>query len=288
MTAATKTAAALKVANMTDGMVLIPSGTFNMGSDAGGDFEAPAHAVDLDEVWIDEALVTNREYLAFVEATDHRTTAELNGKAWGYRDGKYGEIEKLNWREYATDDRADHPVVLVSWFDAVAYAGWAGKRLPTEAEWEKAARGGLENALYPWGDEEADATRTGFARGPGDVPPTSAVRSFPANGYGLFDMVGNVWQWCSDYYGPAYYTNAPANNPKGPWKGSLRARRGGSWNVVQSFRLRCANRGTVDPHTTVPNMGFRCAKDAAEYDVIDTTDRGSPGADSTSIRGFRK
>ncbi len=242
------------------GMVLIPAGEFVMGSDSGGEFESPVHSIYLDAYWIDESLVTNKEFSLFVAATGYVTDAEKAGKALGYQDGKFSEIEALNWKSYAVSSRDNHPVVLVSWNDAKQYAQWAGKRLLTEAEWEKAARGSKKGLLYPWGDQQPDASLSGAGQSPAEFPPTSQVKSFPANQYGLFDMVGNVWQWCADWYGEDYYQQTSAKNPAGPLEGEHKIRRGGSWNVIQNFRLRCANRGAAAPEMAVPNMGFRCAK----------------------------
>ena len=240
------------------GMVIIPAGTFLMGSEGWGEFEKPIHEVYLDDFWMDETPVTNRQFAEFVRKTGYQTEAERVGAAWGYRDGQYSLIPGLCWRSYALPDREEHPVVLVSWNDALAYANWAGKRLPTEAEWEKAARGGLVGTLYPWGDQSPDGTQSNFAKTPSEIPPTTPVKNFPPNGYGLYDMVGNVWQWCADWYGQNYYAESPNKNPQGPKAGLHRVRRGGSWNVIQAFRLRCANRGAMEPSAATPNIGFRC------------------------------
>ncbi len=242
------------------GMVLIPAGVFLMGSEDGGEFEQPVHEVYLDDYWIDETPVTNEQFAAFVEDTGYVTEAERQGAAWGYKDGKFSKIPGLCWQTYAIPGREDHPVVLVTWNDAKAFAEWAGKRLPTEAEWEKAARGGLVGKLYPWGDEEPDGSQSNFAKPPAEIPPTTPVKQFPPNGYGLYDMVGNVWQLCQDWYGALYYAESPYKNPTGPQTGEYRVRRGGAWNVIQPFRLRCANRGAIAPNYPVPNVGFRCAK----------------------------
>ena len=240
------------------GMVLVPAGPFEMGSATGGEFERPVHTVTLENFWIDQSPVTNAEFATFVDSTGWITSAERAGSAWGYRDGHFAEVAGLCWRAYATQERQDHPVILVSWEDAASFAAWAGKRLPTEAEWEKAARGGIEGTLYPWGSEEPTPSDAIFARAPADFPPTSPKRNHIPNGYGLYDMVGNVWQWCSDWYSGDYYEQSPRHNPTGPTSGTLRVRRGASWNIIQTFRLRCANRGAVRPDTAVPNTGFRC------------------------------
>jgi len=240
-------------------MVLIPAGPFLMGCEGWGQSESPVHEVHLDNFWMDETPVTNRHFASFVQRTEYRTEAERAGTAWGFHAGKYDSIPGLNWRGYAQQGREDHPVVLVTWSDASAYCEWAGKRLPTEAQWEKAARGGLLGKLYPWGDDSPDGSQCNFASSPSDIPPTSAVKKFGPNGYGVYDMVGNVWQWCADWYGNKYYANCPRTNPPGPTDGVTRVRRGGSWNVIQTFRLRCANRGAMTPSACAPNVGFRCA-----------------------------
>jgi formylglycine-generating enzyme required for sulfatase activity len=244
------------------GMVRIPAGTFLMGSEEGGEFERPVHSVFLNDYWIEKTLVTNQQFAQFVEDTRYVTGAEQAGSAWGYQGGRFAEIVGLCWRNYAQPGREDHPVVLVSWNDAVPYAKWAGRRLPTEAEWEKAARGRVDGTMYPWGNQLPDQSHCSFGRVQSDLPPTAPVREFPPNGYGLYGMVGNVWQSCFDWYGENYYWRSPSHNPTGPENGEFRVRRGGAWNVIQHFRLRCANRGAVVPSTVVPNLGFRCALSA--------------------------
>jgi sulfatase modifying factor 1 len=241
------------------GMVLVPEGPFQMGSEGWGQFECPVHEVHLDGFWIDETPVTNAQFSEFVRHTGFRTEAEKAGLAWGFAAGKYGSVPGLSWRSYSLPGREDHPVVVVTWNDASAYARWAGKRLPTEAEWEKAARGGSTGNLYPWGNELLDGCQCNFGKNPADVPPTTAVKEHRPNRFGIYDLVGNVWQWCADWYSEGYYVSSPRTNPTGPCGGVTRVRRGGSWNVIQSFRLRCANRGAMDPSSAVPNVGFRCA-----------------------------
>jgi len=240
-------------------MIRIPSGSFAMGSENWGESENPIHEVLLEEYWIDQYPVTNLLFAQFTRDTGYSTEAERLGASWGYQNGSYELIRGLSWRTYATQDRSKHPVVLVSWNDAKMFAEWCGKRLPSEAEWEKAARGGVENRLYPWGDVEPNGSQSNFARTGTEIPPTTVVNQFPPNGYGLYDMVGNVWQWCSDWFGDEYYSKSPIRDPQGPPQGSYRVRRGGAWNVIQSFRLRCANRGALAPVAVAPNVGFRCA-----------------------------
>lgn len=242
------------------GMVRISSGPFWMGSDDGGEFEGPRRLVELDAFLIDVVPVTNRQFHEFTEATQYVTDAERMGAAWGFGDGAFSAIAGMNWRSHALCDREDHPAVLVSWNDATAYARWAGKRLPTEAEWEKAASGGSELGMYPWGVQEPDGTQCNWARAPQGVPPTTAVRTFPPNAYGLYDMVGNVWQWCADWFTPTSHAALPHVEPTGSEHQEHKVRRGGAWNVIQSFRLRCANRGAMNPSAMAPNVGFRCVK----------------------------
>ena len=241
-----------------NGMMRIPFGTFTMGATDGGEFERPRHEVSVDTYWIDETLVTNAAFAAFVKATHHKTDAEKVGAAWGYKEGKFQQLAGMNWRTFATNDRQFHPVVLVSWHDAKAYADWAGKRLLTEAEYEKAARGGLNNKLYPWGDDEATPERAQIMQTPSFIPPTASVKHFAPNPYGLYDMCGNVWSWCADWFGE--YTEGVAANPQGAENGTTKVRRGASWNIIQTFRLRNANRGAFVPEHFATNVGFRCAK----------------------------
>lgn len=197
------------------GMALIPSGTFLMGSNDGESDEKPVHHVFVDAFYLDKYEVTVAQYQQFLNANPQRTSPE-------------------NWGEQLRNP--NHPVVYVSWEDANAYARWAGKRLPTEAEWEYAARGGNTGLggkpihKYPWGNDPSQdqANYTGTA-GRDQWSGTSPVGSFPPNGYGLYDMAGNVWEWCADWYDENYYKGSPERNPKGPSQGNLRVLRGGSW-----------------------------------------------------------
>jgi formylglycine-generating enzyme required for sulfatase activity len=242
-------------------MILIPAGPFVMGANGQGDFEGPAREVTLRAFRMDATPVTNAQFHRFINATGYRTRAEVAGSAWGHVGDDFRPVEGLNWHAATLPDRGDHPVTYIAWADALAFANWAGKRLPTEAEWEKAARGGRPGALYPWGDSTPDGSQSNFAQTPAFIPPTTPVKRFAPNEYGLYDMVGNVWQWCADWYQADYYAGGSRVNPTGPEQGQHRVRRGGSWNVIQTFRLRCANRGAVDPGMTVPNLGFRCVTD---------------------------
>jgi formylglycine-generating enzyme required for sulfatase activity len=284
--------------------------------------EHPAHHVRVDGFWMDETDVTNAQFRRFVEATGYRTTAEVAPTAeeimahappgaappkpedlvagslvftspdhpvplddvrgwWKWTPG-------ADWRHpegpgSSLDGKDDHPVVHVSWFDAAAYAKWAGKRLPTEAEWERAARGGLEGKKYVWGDEpfsdehpqcnnfqghfpDHNTARDGYER-------TSPVKAFPPNGYGLYDMAGNVWQWCADWYLPDAYAlyadGTTAVNPTGPEhsfdpreRPAERVQRGGSFLccVGYCFNYRPSARMGCTPDTGMSHVGFRCVK----------------------------
>ena len=176
-------------------------------------------------------------------------------QATGHRKPKYWSYSRLN--------QPNQPVVGVSWVDAVAYARWAGKRLPTEAEWEKAARGGLSGRKYPWGDT-IDSSKARYGQDWSTGKPTS-VGSYSANGYGLYDMAGNVWEWCSDWYGSDYYSSSPSRNPQGPSSGIYRVLRGGSWYSIPSA-LRAANRNNNNPTNTNNNNGFRCVSRLFHFD----------------------
>ncbi len=151
--------------------------------------------------------------------------------------------------------REDEPVANITWAEADAYCRWRGKRLPTEAEWERACRGGLAAQKYPWGAEDADETRAHYDSVKGPL----RVCSFPKNGYGLCDMAGNVWEWTADRYAQDYYRSGPDENPSGPDEGPYRVMRGGSWADVPKF-LTCAHRSFARPQERSPNIGFRCAR----------------------------
>lgn len=241
------------------GMVLIPAGGFLMGSEDGGEAERPQRRIELPAFWMDRTPVSNGDYALFVAATGYVTEAETRGSGWGLQAGRYGWVEGLSWHSFATHERAEHPVVLVSWNDASAFAAWAGKQLPTEAQWERVARGPSGECTYPWGEREPDSSHCAWNGQAGDAPATRPVGSYPANQFGAADLVGNVWQWCRDVYRPFYDSTRcldAASDP--PPSETLRARRGGAWNVIQSFRLRCANRGAMDASASAPNVGFRC------------------------------
>ena len=219
-------------------MVWVPAGDFLMGSaetDARAmPDEVPQHTVKLDGYWIYQKDVTVAQYKAYCAATDE--AMPIDAPPWGWKD--------------------THPMVNVNWKQAHAYAKWAGAHLPSEAQWEKAARG-TDGRIYPWGNTWDNDKCNNAANGPEKTMP---VGSFPegASPYGCLDMGGNVWQWCEDWYGGDYYNNAPATNPKGPEDGQWRVFRGGGWRNVAASSFRCARRGYFDPGYTTNYLGVRC------------------------------
>jgi len=243
-------------------MVLIPAGEFQMGSNGGDDHEKPVHTVDVDVFYIDKYEVTNAQYRKFVQATGHREP-----KGYGIVDVDGGLELKDDFEPWKDSkfNGDNQPVVCVSWHDAMAYAQWAGKRLPTEAEWEKAARGGLDGEDYPWGSSR-DSSKANHG---GTVGNTTPVGKYPPNGYGLYDMAGNAWEWCLDEYDSSFYAKSPKQNPIAG--GSIsnvifnftnvksnRVLRGGSW-YLNPNNLRVADRNNNLPTLTDFNIGFRCA-----------------------------
>jgi formylglycine-generating enzyme len=276
--------------------VRIAAGTFQMGDpyDEGdpADGETPVHEVRLDTFHIDAAAVTNAEFAAFVDETGHVTDAEelgvsavfhlavaagpgdvlhrldsapwwlaVRGADWRHPEGPRSSVATL----------ANHPVVHVSWYDAVAYCNWSGKRLPTEAEWECAARGGLEAQRYPWGDQLVPAGRWPCNIWQGSFPhrntlddgwlTTAPAKAYRPNGSGLWNVAGNVWEWCGDWFSPDYYASSPSYAPQGPDVGSQRVMRGGSFLCHESYcnRYRVAARSGNTPESASANLGFRCA-----------------------------
>lgn len=248
----------------------IPSGEFTMGSEEGEEDERPAHRVHLDEFCISVYPVTNDQYAAFIRDTKHRLPAvrQLPRIVAPDQEQIFRELATpYVWRAGAPPrDRGLHPVVLVTVEDALAYCEWLARktalpiRLPTEAEWERAARGGTDGLRYPWGDE-IDATRANYLAESESKPhrSTKPVGSFPPNAYNLFDVIGNVWEWVSDWYQADIYTDRLRHNPSGASAGTLRIVRGGAWVVHDPYLLRCSYRHKVPPDTYAYSVGFRVA-----------------------------
>ncbi len=222
-------------------MLYIPAGPFLMGFAGGYPDEGPEHTVDLASYWIDKTEITNVAYGLCVQAGACKPPARKSSNG----------IDDY----FGNPAYADFPVIFVSWTDANAYCAWAGGRLPTEAEWEKAARG-TDGRMYPWGNTPPDATRANFGDNKWDVV---AVGQYPAGAspYGVFDMAGNVWEWTADWYSPDYYSQSPASSPTGPETGTKRVLRGGSWNFDMPG-LRTSYRLAKSPDFVYPDTGFRC------------------------------
>ena len=257
-------------------LVYVPEGEFLMGSedDDAWDDEKPQRLVYLDAFWIYQHPVTNAQFAAFVDASGHQTSAEETGWAWAWDGSNWVQTAGTYWRApegpgSSLDGRDNHPVIQVSWFDANAYCQWAGGRLPTEAEWEKAARG-TDGRRFPWGDDPVTGDRANFCdvncpmdwadeiRDDG-YATTSPVDSYPAGAspYGALDMAGNVWEWVADWYAADYYRRSPDQNPTGPTSGESHVLRGGSWSSFDG-NLRVSNRGWYCPGCWYFINGFRC------------------------------
>jgi sulfatase modifying factor 1 len=221
-----------------EALVLIPGGEFVMGSDSEGD-HSPAHKVHIAAFYMDRCEVSNAQYLRFCESTGHRLP-----EFWGMTGFRCGP------------DYPNHPVVGVSWYDAGVYAEWCGKRLPTEAEWEYAARGGLVGREFPNGD--ALHPSDGNYNRSGQGGPVT-VGNYPPNGFGLHDVQGNVVEWVWDFYDPGYYSSSPLVNPRGPGFGRFRVIRGGGWHSGASCN-RVYFRNALPPNWVDFNVGFRCAR----------------------------
>ena len=247
-----------------EGMVLIPEGEFQMGSNDGNadNDEQPVHKVHLDAFYIDVNEVTNGEFKDFLLANPAWQKDRIKAK---FRDDNYLQDWKGN--NHPLGER-DHPVRYVSWYAAMAYAVWVDKRLPTEAEWEKAARGGLAKKQYPWGNG-INFNRANYGKHLGETTP---VGEYPPNDYGVHDIAGNVWEWCLDEYQADFYANSPHRNPTAGANNveeivnnfenvvDFRVLRGGGWNSEPEW-LRASNRhGTSPAYAGIGALGFRCAK----------------------------
>lgn len=256
------------------------------------DGELPVHEVELSPFFIDPTPVTNAQFAAFVKATGWVTEAETLGVSAVFHLAYGGSpahvlhavagtpwwlaVRGADWRHPEGPDsdvvhRQNHPVVHVTWNDAQAYCAWAGKTLPTEAQWEYAARGGLHGTRFPWGDELTPRGRWRCNIWQGTFPThnteddgyltTAPVKAFPPNGHGLYQTSGNVWEWCADWFSPDYYAHSPRRDPTGPDSGVARVMRGGSYLCHDSYcnRYRVAARSKNTPDSASANVGFRCA-----------------------------
>jgi formylglycine-generating enzyme required for sulfatase activity len=279
-------------------MVRIPDGEFTMGNPRvdgyPADGEGPTHVVRLSAILMERTTVTNRAFEGFVRDTGFETESEWFG--WSFVFGGllphdfpdtravasapwWRQVYGADWRhpegpQSSIADRLEHPVVHVSWNDASAYAAWTGKRLPTEAEWERAARGGLDGFGYPWGVEREPAGEHRMnvfqGRFPGENTGadgylgTAPVDAYAPNGFGLAQMTGNVWEWCADWFDAGYYEVTPIDHPRGPASGTRRVQRGGSYLCHESycFRYRVDSRSSNTPDSAAGNVGFRCVRDA--------------------------
>lgn len=285
----------------TSDMLLLDGGLFLMGTEAQNGFpadgEGPVRKVILDRFFMDRVPVTNDAFAEFVKATGHVTEAERLGWSFVFaghiRQDRYGslvedtvaaapwwcKVRGATWEhpegpESSTATRGNYPVVHVSWNDASRYAQWAGKRLPTEAEWEYAARGGLEQRLYPWGDELTPGGRHMCNIWQGEFPvldtaedgysAPAPVDAFPPNAFGLLTITGNVWEWCADWFSASHHQFSTRLNPVGPDHGVAKVMKGGSYLCHESYcnryRVGARTANTADSSTT--NVGFRCVRDA--------------------------
>lgn len=279
----------------TDGMLMVyvPAGNFTMGMAADAAFTVcqnfptpcskdwfvnaePEHTVNLDAYWIDKTEVTNAMFAGFVSATGYQTEGEKSGKGWAHSGSKFIEMSGVTWKTphgagSSIDGLENHPVVAVTQADAIAYCKWAGARLPTEAEWEKAARG-TDGRLYPWGNQQPDASLANFADTNASLPWadknvndgyefTAPVGTFAAGAspYGALDMAGNAWEWVSDWFSATYYSESPSSNPQGPASGSALINRGGGWTDHAASLFSIYRAVATAAYYVNDFSGFRCA-----------------------------
>ncbi len=283
----------------------IPGGSFRMGAVGamayGDDGEGPIHVVELSPYRLAAHTVTNDEFTAFVEATGYVSDAQRFGWSFvfaGHLPADFPstravaqapwwrQVEGADWRHPSgsqsdLDGLGRHPVVHVSWTDARVYCTWRGTRLPTEAEWEHAARGGLRGKAFPWGDVLEPGGRHAMNVFQGRFPAedtaadgyagTAPVDAYGPNGFGAYNMTGNVWEWCADWYSPTYYRHSARHDPTGPAEGTHRVMRGGSYLCHESYcrRYRVSARSANTPDSSTDNLGFRVAADATRSTSCD-------------------
>ncbi|KAL1129394.1 hypothetical protein AAG570_013921 [Ranatra chinensis] len=277
-------------------MVFLRGGHFFMGTDKPvirADGEGPERQVTVDPFYLDLYEVSNSDFLEFASSTGYVSEAERFGDSFVFEtlisnETKEGitqavaaapwwlPVKEANWKhpegpDSNINDRLDHPVVHVSWNDASAFCNWAGRRLPTEAEWEFACRAGLERRLFPWGNKLTPHDKHRMNIWQGDFPVnntqedgffgTAPVDSFEPNAYGLYNMIGNVWEWTQDWWTPSH-TARPLTNPVGPKSGKDKVKKGGSYLCHKSYcyRYRCEARSYNTPDSSAGNLGFRCAR----------------------------
>lgn len=245
------------------GMVFVEGGKFMMGCDTCQKDEKPAHEITLNGFYMDKTEVTVGQFRKFVAATNYETDSENEGSSSVLSGGDWERVLGVNWRhdvegELRPEEENNHPVVHISWFDARAYAKWAGKRLATEAEWEYAARGGQKSKHYSFSGSNVASEVAWYASN--TKPRTHAVAQKKPNELGIYDMSGNVYEWCNDWFEKKYYAKSPSANPSGPQTGSIVALRGGGWNYDEDG-LRNTNRINAYPLHWYGGIGFRCVTD---------------------------
>lgn len=276
--------------------ISVPTGTFQMGSEDevayASDGEGPVRNVTVGSFAMSATAITNDQFAVFVHETGFKTVAEVEGSAFvfggllpddfpptrGVASAPWWRlVEGATWQHPEGPDsdvasRGDHPVVHIAWMDALAFCEWHGSRLPTEAEWEYAARGGLEGARYPWGDERTPGGVHQANVWQGNFPDTNTMEdgwmgtapadAFAPNGFGLFNMVGNVWEWCNDWFDPYFHRDEQRVNPTGPISGTRRVMRGGSYLCHESycFRFRVSARSSNMADASTGNLGFRVVR----------------------------
>jgi formylglycine-generating enzyme len=280
----------------TDAMIKLDGGRFLMGTESPEQFiadgEGPVRDVTVDGFWMDVRPVSNEQFREFVRSTGYKTESERYGWSFVFQshvpaplvEDRAGGVTwwcKVSGTDWAhpegpdsnVESRLHFPATHISWKDAAAYAKWAGKRLPTEAEWEYAARGGLEQKIYPWGDELTPDGQHLCNVWQGEFPhhdtgedgwtSVAPADAFPPNGYGLFGVTGNAWEWCADWFHPSFHVTATRVNPVGPPQGATRVMKGGSYLCHRSYcnRYRVAARTSNTPDSATTNISFRCVRD---------------------------